>query len=187
MEELEWLGQLSVVSDGRYFSTVQEGKKETSEFGGLTFRQVKIDPSRPVFPVMCATGRTINLSNYEFARVDVGVDAIGPVQSAPAIYKWAESVAEELLAREVASAKAVKRQAIPIAEAPSEVQMLVLRLQYGLTLNLGQMRSARTDVGLSLPSSPALLNDTWLTLESFVSDRIQANVTKLRAPAGHGL
>ena len=182
-EKMEWLGTLSFVSDGRYFTSVlpKKGAKEEAEFGGLAFKTVEIDPSKPLFPVSVSTGRTINLGDYEFARVDVGVDAVGPIQMAHASTMWAEQVAEELLAREVAMARDKKRDAGLLPAPPDGLQLLVLKLGYGLTLNLGNFDSARIDVGCSLPSNPSMLGATWAEMEEFVSKRISDRVAKIRA------
>ena len=181
-DEMEWLDHLAYVADGRYFSTLKPSKngEEIAEFGGLAFKAIQIDPKKPLFPVSLSTGRTISLGQYEFARIEVGVDAIGPVQFAPAYYKWAEAMGAELLAREVASAKDQKRKPGPLPDPPDGLQLVILRLQYGLTMSTGKFESAKADVGLSLPSSPDHIHETWVELEKFVSDRITQQVNKVR-------
>ena len=181
---LEWLAGLQVVTNGRWWSSLNgTGIPEQKEEGTTRFARIQVDASKPIFPTPVRIGATINLGNYEFARVDVFVEPIGDILKAEESMDWAEKWAGEILNREVASAKGLERDPKPLPECPEHIDHMVIGLQYGLTLNVGNMNSRRIDYGYHIPTMPSIAEEAWGEMSAFIGGRIQKAASKFRSAA----
>lgn len=180
-DDLKWMGELTVMSDARYFQTLS-GKKvgESSDFGATRVVNSTFDPTDPVFPVSVSLGRTVSLGNYEFARISVGVDVIGRVKARQELYEWGIAWCTEMLERELASIHSKDRDKNDLPPPPDSVVMVVPKLDYGLTIALAKFNSAKVDVGYSLPTDPDSLEAAWVEMQTFVGDRVSQQVSVLR-------
>ena len=62
-----------------------------------------------------------------------------------------------------------------------------VRVQYGLTLNLGNYESARVEISYSLPCYPAEINDAAEVAGRWVAERIVAEKSSILRGIGRGL
>lgn len=179
---LEWMDVLQVVGNGQWWMSLDgKGLPSESDSGATGFVRFKVDPSRPVFPAPVRLGLTINLGNYESARVDVTVEPISEVAHIQDAWDWAEEWATEILNREAASAKGKDRKPRVLPDPPECVRALVLGLQYGLTINLGNFESVKIDYGYTIPANPQQALQVWTEMSSFVGSRIAKKVAKVRS------
>jgi len=181
-QDLDWLNEINVISDGHYFATASKGKKTDEEHGGMGMPvHLKVDAQEPIFPVIVQDGRTVPLGDYQFARVNVGLSAVAPVQFHKQAWEWAEAWITEMIAREEASINKSGREEEPAPVPPDCIKMLVFRLEYGMTVKIGK-GFAKIDVGASRPCVPETMDQEWGVLDKFVTDRIREKRKKLNKP-----
>lgn len=89
-------------------------------------------------------GRTVNLGNYESARISVSYSAHGDV-----LVDEARAIVSEVLSREIANLSNKSRDNNPLVDTVGEGA--VIGIDYGLTLNLGNFESAKIDIGITTP------------------------------------
>lgn len=186
-DDLKWLGGLTVLTDAKYWTTLKsKGQPEITEHGASGFKVLKIDPDKPVFPMTVQFGRTVPIGDYEFARISVKVDVIGPLEDRDDLYEWGHLAVNELLQREVASVLDNERPEYEISPPPPTTQMLVVGVDYGLTFKRKKFEFDKVDVGYSVPCSPGELEGTWKLIGSFIGEKVQARVGNIKGAGKSG-
>jgi len=135
-------------------SKKSEGKKEYTPVSSKDEVHPKAVDQRVVgegSSFRISQGRTLNLGNYESARVHV---SFGGTNFKTDIERdQADGVVREILAQEIAILTNQDRDRRPLGITSEFVhpEAMYVRLEYGLTLNLGNFESARVDVAVTMP------------------------------------
>ncbi len=114
------------------------------------------EPASTLVRVRYATGRTITLRAYTFARVSLSMSVYVARGDTEKAFEFARTVVDEIVERETALLRDEARSAVTL-ERPSDIQVqsLELWLDYGLTIPLGNMESAKADIGIAYPIGDA--------------------------------
>jgi hypothetical protein len=178
------ISQSSFTVIGNYQETTKVN--EDSEFSFFEDFSERVTNQFILVSTNVSHGRTLNLGNYEFARVTVGVTVFhsdSHLESGEKFSDWADQVALELLGREVSAIEEKPRKPKEIPPTPYGVVKVILHLDGGLTLNLQKHGTAKIDISLSALVAGSI-EKSWEPLEKRVSDSIQAKVTKIRNSRG---
>jgi hypothetical protein len=125
------------------------------------------------------SGRTVNLGSFNFARVDVGIEFDYNGEHGNA-YDAALGIIDEIINRECAALNGDGRTDILI-ERPDDAVNVCVTVQYGLTISLKNMNSAKIDYGMKNPiSDDADLEASFKELQDFISKKISARKDALR-------
>jgi hypothetical protein len=181
-DDFGWLPELTMLGNGRWHSSLTgKGIPEQYENGTTEMVRIAVDPAKPAFPVYAGIGATINLGNYEFARIQVTVNAVGDIKLIEETEAYIEAVAGEILNREVASVKGRERENKAVPDPPEHIQYCIIGLDYGLTVNVGNMNSRKIDRGYSIPCRPSDVEEAFGKMAKYLGDKIQEKVSALRA------
>ena len=133
--------------------------------------------------VRFSQGRTINLGDFEYARIAASYSAQG---APPQLLEAGEAVVREILEREVAAATSQEREQGPL-EAPEGAEAQTVGIDYGLTVNLGNYESAKVDVGITVPVGDGEeLAAAVGRLQGQMTARVESELEKLRGLSGGG-
>jgi hypothetical protein len=126
-------------------------------------------------------GRTINLGNYESARISVSYTAMS--DDYESAMESARGIVLEILAREVASLKGESRKPVSLGETVGSGAMV--GLDYGLTLNLGNFESAKIDIGVTAPvGDEEAVEDARSRISESCENRVKDEVAIIRGLKG---
>ncbi len=115
--------------------TIQGQKTFVSEEIPMTEKIVPLNQTGRLVKV--SLGRTINLGDYQSARINVGIFAVGE-------YDTLRSIVSEILDREVAVTSQVQRENSPLPEI--NLEGAEISIEYGLTLKIKAFEMARIDI-----------------------------------------
>jgi hypothetical protein len=153
--------------------------------GGASERTMTGSETEPVLvteakgrTVSVSLGRTISLGDFNFARVECGVqfaddgdDAIG----------CAKRIAQEVLDRESAAITNGDRVAVPLTFA-DDLSARRIKVTYGMTRSLKAYESARFDVTVDEPVADGVPFETALKAVQGITGRfIEAELKALRS------
>lgn len=180
------LGNIQEV-EGRTFVSVskktgrdeyREVRDENSENGERAVQSVTKGSE-----IRVAHGRTVNLGNYESARITVSYSAVGSEAGVEKGMEKSRIIVMEALSREVCNLSqkphTKKELGLPIGEAAK------IGVDYGLTLNLGNFESAKVDVGVTIPiPDGSTVDEALVRLSEILEKRIKAEVDAIRGLKG---
>ena len=180
-DDFGWLPEMTMIGNGRWHSSLT-GKGIPDQYDNGTTEMVRlaVDPANPAFPVSADIGATINLGNFESARVHVTIMAVGDIRKLEETSEWIEATAGEVLNREVASIKKRERDNKAVEDCPEHVQYVVIGINYGLTINLGNYESRKIDLGYSIPARPQDVEEAFGKMSEYLGGRITAKVQAAR-------
>ena len=181
LDEFGWLPEMTMIGNGGWHSSLTgKGIPEEYDNGTTGMVRLAVDPAKPAFPVRAGIGATINLGNYESARVHVTIDAVGDIRKIEDTEAWIEAVAGEMLNREVAVMRQREREPKDVPACPDHVQYLVVGLTYGLTINVGDFNSRKVDLGYSIPARPGDVLDAFEKMGKYLGGRLQDKIQAIR-------
>lgn len=124
--------------------------------------------------VKVGLGDTINLGNYESARVYVGYSAYG------CSFEDAQAVAQEILFRETFKIRGRTREQGNLADMATGTGRR-LSLSYGLTINHGKFQMGKADVSMEVPVADGDdLESVVTSLQNELMQRIESAKTASR-------
>ena len=145
--------------------------KGTEKIEGLV--EIDLEPDQLV-EVRASFGITVNMEDMESARVAVTLSVACLPESIDAVQAAADSWVFDKILDEMDGLKGVKHerpQLIPFAPDMGAAYMVV-GLDYGRTLNMGNYAFRKPDSGLTLPTTVDGLEATFEDLSARVGQRI---------------
>ena len=126
--------------------------------------------------VSVSLGRTISLGDFNFARIDIGVEF---ADNGNAI-ECARKIAQEVLDRETAAITQTDRERVSLDFADGLGSRRV-RVTYGMTRSLKAYESARFDVTVDEPVTDGVPFEAALVaVQKVTGDFIQAELKRIR-------
>lgn len=121
-------------------------------------------------------GRTMDMGNFNFARIDVGVTFNG---SGGHAIDCARSICHEILDREAASVQSRSRENVEISGA-DDLTGRIVRLNYGVTRSLKGYESYKFDVSVEHPLDDGVLfEDALKEMQALTSEAIEAELERV--------
>jgi hypothetical protein len=121
-------------------------------------------------------GRTMDMGNFNFARLDIGITFNGSGERA---IDCARSICHEILDREAAAVQSRSRENIEIVDA-DDLTGRVIRLTYGVTRSLKGYESYRFDVTVEHPVDDGVpIEEALVGLQSLTSKAIEAEFERV--------
>jgi hypothetical protein len=102
---------------------------------------------RPASSTTVSVGRTLNMGDFNFARIEIGVTVSGAGQDA---IDCAGGIANEILMREVASVLSQDRVVTPLDYADA-LRGRSIRVNYGMTKAMKSYESLKFDIAIDEP------------------------------------
>ena len=129
-------------------------------------------------PTSVGKGVTIATGDFEFARIDLSMSALAPVDVQAETYEWILNLVGEIVERDVAKINKADRAPVAIPAPPKGLVAIVTKLTYGITkktggLTPGSRTSTKIDVSLSSVINPKSWEAGYSKLESAVTDRLK--------------
>lgn len=179
----------SVMVDATHATKLLEFQSGSTSLRALSV--FKFDPADPPVVVTVRDGRTIDLPNKEFARVDISLSATGPRSTRDAVYAGLAKLSIDMLTRELDGITKPSKEVTPIANIPlpdtlESVQYISLGLTYGLTINLGNYNFRKPTVAITESFHPSDFHVAWAGMVSWLMPNIQGQVKKARAKSDVG-
>ncbi len=183
---------MNVALNGTFFVSEQLYKgseSETIEQGQTEPMKVVVGPSTNLLvPVRALLHRTVNLGSFESARITVALTAFSTAEHTDAAFDECVRLAQVWLDEEVAKVtkQPVDKEAV-MHWTLKGVPALIVEIDYGLTLNMGNYESARADVGRAVPCLPedaqACCQELRQWLKAKTKERVIAIRTKYQSAA----
>jgi hypothetical protein len=154
--------------------------------GSTTLRRLaktKPDTKNPPSMVTVRDGRTVDLPNKEFARVDIAISAYTVRSEREAVYASLAELVAAMLDREVAAISGSKGSTDMALIQPGPlpaVGAVTLGLTYGLTVNLGNYNFRKPTVGITETFAPTDFHAAWAGMVDWLMPRMVAQVKKAR-------
>ena len=121
-------------------------------------------------------GRTMDMGNFNFARIDIGITFNG---SGDRAVDCARSICHEVLDREAASVQSRKRENVEISGA-DELTGRIIRLTYGVTRSLKGYESYRFDVTVEHPVDDGVpMEDALVELQALTAKAIESELERV--------
>jgi hypothetical protein len=157
---------------------------EEGECAQLTLGEM--DEVEMLYPVQAALHRTVNLGNFESARISATITALCEVSEQDEVYAHCVEVASAWVDIEAAKVKKEEppENAIGVAWSDLRPKVVIVEMSYGLTLNMGNYESARMDVGRSVPSKPLDVTSVKAGVTDWLTAKIRERILVVRAKYG---
>lgn len=125
-----------------------------------------------------ATGKTISLGDYQFARIGVRVQVEHSDDKATEAFEAAKFIAREITEQEAASVKSEDRENLPFTDGG--FSKFEVTIDYGLTLKTGRFDSAKVDIALTR-STDGNLGETVSAMRALLASAVMDEAKEIKA------
>ncbi len=129
------------------------GRSADSEGGELVMRE------RPLSSTTVSIGRTLNMGDFNFARIEIGITLSGAGDDAT---DCAHGIANEILMREVASVLGQDRIVTTLDYADA-LRGRSIRVNYGMTKAMKSYESLKFDIAIDEPIADGIPMEAAIT------------------------
>jgi hypothetical protein len=145
------------IASAHVISNELNGQQATLEQGSEWVSVLNV--SSTLIPIEVSRQETVNLGDYESARVGCGITAFLTNDQHDEVFVECARIVDLMIDYEIQKLRTLNSDKVietPTAtwEGPP-VDLLIVSYHYGMTLNLGDYNSAKMDAGRSYPIKPA--------------------------------
>ena len=138
-----------------------------------------ITSDQMMLPVSVKLGKTVTLPKNESARINVGITAYVEADRHDECY---QAILDQVRAWLNYESAAFKGDAVrPDFNMSFNTPLLLIWLDYGITINVGDYRFAKADVGRTIPCSSTNLAQSIAELDAWMEAKIGERVDAIHA------
>ena len=187
IDETQTVGENRIMNDvvrlrGNSYetTTLKSGGVETvtDQDFGRSSHFVESEGVPDLVKVSAATGDTVCVGPFRYAKFDVEFSAMIEVARREEAYSICEAIVDEIVDRELAALRGVKRENKALECEMSDggiLRQMTFRVEYGCTIPTGRFESTRVAVGATeMVSETEDLETALARVQAFVERRIVA-------------
>ena len=164
--------------NGRVWCSESHKKGGETTKNGSTAQYAKRSPQIAVQRISVSSGRTINLGQFNFARVDVSL-SFDHDSSHDDAFMNATQVVDEIIDREIASLGKNDRKNVSVSLS-DDSKNVTIGVTYGLTVSVKNMNSVRIDYGVTQPVDGENIDSAFSELQTHVGKKVFERKEALR-------